>query len=89
MDEATVLSRMKAHFEHNCPPEVLERFAATPVTELLTESIDVIEFIVYLEDELGSRIDANQVGPALANMTFGELAAELCRRLNDEQQAKP
>jgi acyl carrier protein len=89
MDQSTVLNQMKAFFVDKCEPEVLERFADTPATELLEESIDVVEFIVYLEDELGSRIDANKVGPALANMTFAQLAAEVYRQLNDERQANP
>jgi acyl carrier protein len=82
VDQQTILQKMKAHFEHDAAPDVLERFADTPATELLTESIDVVEFIVYLEDELGTRLDANQVGPALTNMTFGQLAAEVAKHVN-------
>jgi acyl carrier protein len=89
MDQSTVLNQMKTFFVDKCEPEVLERFADTPATELLEESIDVVEFIVYLEDELGSRIDANKVGPALANMTFSQLAAEVYRQLSGERQTNP
>jgi acyl carrier protein len=78
---------MKTFFEDKAEPEILARFAETPSTELLEESIDVVEFIVYLEDELHIKIDANKLGPAVANMTFGELAAELCRLQSDKQSA--
>ena len=83
MTQAEVLERMKAHFEGTCPPEMLEGFADKKATELLTESIDVVEFLMYLEDQLGPKVDASQAGPAMANMTFGELAAELSRKLNE------
>jgi acyl carrier protein len=87
VDQTTALNQMKTFFEDKTEPEVLQRFAETPSTELLEESIDVVEFIVYLEDELKIKIDSNKLGPAVANMTFGELAAELCRQEGDKQPA--
>ena len=85
MDQATALAKMKAFFVDNNPPESLERFEDVKATDLLTESIDVIEFLMYLEDELRAKIDANQIGPALANMTFGDLATKLCRVLSEQE----
>jgi hypothetical protein len=82
MDQAEVVQVMRAHFEGGTyEPAELEGFADKKATELLTESIDVVEFLMYLEDHLGPGVDASKVGPAMANMTFGELAAELSRRL--------
>jgi acyl carrier protein len=88
VDQATVLEKMKTFFADRYEPEALEGFADKPAKDLLEESIDVVEMIVYLEDELGSRIDTNRIGPALANMTFGQLAAELARLLNEGSHAK-
>ncbi|HEX6963131.1 MAG TPA: hypothetical protein VF175_14775 [Lacipirellula sp.] len=85
MTREEVLERMKAHFEGTYEPAELEGFADKKATELLTESIDVVEFLMYLEDQLGPGVDASQVGPAMANMTFGELADELARRLNENR----
>lgn len=82
MDRDAVLSTMKAHFDGSVPPEKLDNFAGTRAVDMFEESIDVINFLFYLEDELGPQIDASQVGPAMANMTFGELATELHRILN-------
>jgi hypothetical protein len=87
VDQATVLNTMKANFEGTVPPEKLDNFANIKATELFEESIDVVNFLFYLEDELGPKIDASRVGPAMANMTFGELASELCRVLNEEPGA--
>jgi hypothetical protein len=88
MDQSTVLSRMKAYFEGSAPRETLDRFGEVKATELFQESIDVLNFLFYLEDEFGPKIDATQVGPAMANKTFAELSAELTRVLNDEPRAK-
>jgi hypothetical protein len=86
VDQATVLDKMKAFFDGNYSPEELEGFVDKRATELLEESIEVVEFLMYLEDSLGSRVDATQAGPAMANMTFGELAEKLCRMLDDEEK---
>ena len=88
MDQATVLSIMKANFEDSASPEKLENFANVKATEMFEESIDVINFLFYLEDELGPKIDASQIGPAMANMTFGQLATELCQVLNAQQSGE-
>jgi acyl carrier protein len=88
VDQATVLATMKANFEGSVPPEKLENFAGVKAIDLFEESIDVVNFLFYLEDELGPKIDASRVGPAMANMTFGELANELCRVLNQEAETK-
>lgn len=89
MDQATVLNVMKANFEGSLPPEKLARFAETKAADLFEESIDVVNFLFYLEDELGPKIDASQVGPALANKTFGELAADLARALSEDAPDHP
>jgi acyl carrier protein len=80
---------MKTFFVENHPAESLERFEEVKPTDLLSESIDVIEFLMYLEDELRAKIDANQIGPALANMTFGDLATKLCGVINEQEPGRP
>ena len=87
MDQPTVLRTMKAHFEETHPPEKLENFASVKAMELFDESIDVVNFLFYLEDELGSRVDISQIGPAMANMTFGELATKLASVLDDQSSS--
>lgn len=85
MDQPTVLSRMKAHFDGQAPADQLARFADVKAMEMFEESIDVVNFLFYLEDELGPKIDASRIGPAMANMTFGELAGKLSELINDEK----
>jgi acyl carrier protein len=80
-----VLQTMRAHFEGNVPEEQLSRFAETKAVDMFEESIDVINFLFYLEDELGPKIDASKIGPAMSNMTFGELAAKLHQLLQADR----
>jgi hypothetical protein len=85
VDRDAVLAIMKANFEGTVPPEKLHDFAETKAVNLFEESIDVINFLFYLEDELGPKIDASQIGPAMANMTFGELATKLHNVLEQDK----
>jgi acyl carrier protein len=80
VDQAVVLNEMKQFFEDREDADTLKDFSQLPAKQLLQESIDVVELIVHLEDKLNIRINSNEFGPAMANMTFGELAAELCRQ---------
>lgn len=84
MDRDAILATMKANFTAAEAPGTIEEFASTKAVDLFQESIDVINFLFYLEDELGPKIDASQLGPAMANMTFGELADELNRVLEPQ-----
>jgi acyl carrier protein len=76
-----ILSLMKSFFEGKQPPEILEGFAEQKPVTLLKESLDVVDFVVYLEEELGREIDMQQVGAALASLTFGELAEQVSAML--------
>lgn len=82
MDQATVLERMKAYFAQEDPRRDLDGFAETKAIELFEESIDVVDFLFYLEEELGPKIDASRIGPAMAQMTFGDLATKLAEVIN-------
>lgn len=78
MEPSALLELMKGYFvEKKYPEAVIENFPALHPRELLKESLDVVEFLVYLEEELGREIDTNDLGEALQNKNFGELAAEV------------
>jgi acyl carrier protein len=85
MDRDQILSLMKAYFEKDLPPERLAQFATTPATELLEDSVDVMTFVLHLDDELHTEIKLDQVGPRLTAMTFQELAEELCRMVSEKR----
>jgi acyl carrier protein len=81
VDTEAVLERMRAYFATKQPPEVLATFGDLSPKTLLPDSLDVVDFILYLEEGLGCEIDVNETGEAMVNKTFRELAAELSRRL--------
>ena len=81
MQPEEVLSLMKGYFTGKQPPEVLETFGEQSPRALFQESIDLIDFIVYLEEELGRDININELGEALLNRNFRDLSAEVSRML--------
>lgn len=80
MEPSAVLTLMRAYFEGKEPPELLASFAEQSPRALLKESLDVVDFVVYLEEEIGREIAIQQVGEALMTMNFGQLAEEVARR---------
>ena len=81
MDSDAVLEQMRAYFEGKQPADVLASFSRQSPKALLTESLDVVDFILHLEETLGCEIDINILGEALVNKNFGELSVELSRIL--------
>ncbi len=84
MDADQILALMKEYFREKQPPEVLAGFAEQTPRDLLKESLDVVDFLVYLEEELDRDIDVNQLGEALLYKNFGDLAGEVARMLDEE-----
>ena len=83
MNPTEILELMKAYFAGKQPAEVLDAFAEQSPKALLKESLDVVDFVVYLEEELGRDIDINALGEALLNKNFGDLAAAVAQMLAD------
>jgi acyl carrier protein len=81
MDRDAVLDKMRAYFERKQPPDVLATFGTQAPKALLPDSLDVVDFILYIEEATGCEIDINEVGESLMNKNFGELAEEVSRRL--------
>lgn len=81
MDTPQLMDLMRAYFAGRQPEEVLASLETRYPEDLLKESLEVVEFAVYLEEELGTEVDINGLGQALAGKTFGELALEVPRFL--------
>jgi acyl carrier protein len=79
---------MRAYIAEEQSAEQLTHFADRPVREFLEDSVDVVTFVMHLEEELGVNIQLAGVGPALVHMTFKELAAELCTASPAKVRAK-
>ena len=83
MQPNEILETMKAYFAGKQPAEVMDSFSEQSPRALLQESLDVVDFVVYLEEELGREIDINQLGEAILNKNFGELSHEVSRLLSE------
>lgn len=81
MQPTEILETMKTYFAGKQPAEVLATFAEQSPRALLEESLDVVDFVVYLEEELERDIDFNQLGDAIVNKNFGDLSVEVARLL--------
>lgn len=79
MTASDALDTMKRFFtaQGQTPPEDFEQ---QKPSEILTESLDVVDFVVFLEEELQVQLDLQKVGESLMGATFGELASELALR---------
>ena len=73
----TVLAAMKefitAHFP-TVPPDRIESLCAG---EVIRQSLELVEFVLHLEERLGIEVNINQLGENLIVEDFGALADEL------------
>jgi acyl carrier protein len=74
-----VLDIMKAYLADDQPNKPLDDFPQRLPSEFLEDSVDVLTFVLHLEEELDVDIPLAKVGPSLSQTTFQELAVELCR----------
>ena len=85
MDADKIMALMQRFFSEKKSLGSVENLRAQPVTSLLSDSLDVVDFLMFLEDELQlkTEIDLTQFGPSLMNRNFGELAGEIARWLGE------
>ena len=81
MDPDALLHTMRSYFEDKQPPEVMQAFGEQSPRSLLKESLDLVEFVVYLEEELGREIDIDSLAEVLMNKNFRELSSEVSRMM--------
>ena len=85
MDAEKIMALMRKFFSEKKSVESVENLQSQPVTALLSDSLDVVDFLMFLEDELQlkTEIDLTQFGPSLMNRNFGELAGEIAKWLGE------
>jgi acyl carrier protein len=76
MEQEQILGVMKAFFEELHEPAELQNFAAIRAADLIEDSLDAVEFIMYLEDKTGRDIPTAQAA-GFTGLTFEELARRL------------
>ena len=75
-----ILELMRKYFEKEMPKADLSNFSETPASAILVQSIDTVEFLIFLETELDleeDALDLEKFGPQLARKSFDEIAGVL------------
>lgn len=82
MDKADVLRTIETYLKENGLAGGVAEPRKVPVAHLLNSSLDVLEFVMHLEEALGleKEIDLDELGPRLArDLTVEQLADEIVR----------
>ena len=84
MDREEILSFARSWVESNRSTKDSDDLAREKVTDIITQSADVVEFTLDLEEALGMHdhgLDLEALAPKLATLTFAELADEIVKLL--------
>ena len=77
VDRKAVLDAIGEFFAENFPNVPREKIESLKASEVIQQSLDLVEFVLHLEEKLGIEININTLGEKLVTKTFGELADEL------------
>lgn len=91
MDEPGILNLMQTYIHKHMRQAVIQGpLAQTSVTSVFQASIDIVDFILYMEEELAvdEQFNLERLGPKLARpeMTFGDLAVEIRQYLQKNNE---
>ena len=77
IERKAVLEAMREFFAENFPNVPRDNIETLRASDVIQQSLDLVEFVLHLEEKLGLEIDINKLGEKLITKTFGELADEL------------
>jgi acyl carrier protein len=77
VDRKAVLEAMAEFFAENFPNVPKEKMEEMKASDVIQQSLDLVEFVLHLEEKLGIEININTLGEKLITRTFGELADDL------------
>lgn len=83
MTQGAIMTYMLEYLQKANPSMTAESLAEQNVTSVLTDSLDVVEFMMYMEDRLGvdTQFDLTPLRARIVNCNFRELAGEILRLL--------
>lgn len=82
MNQEEILSWARSWVESNKLSKDAGDLAREKVSDIITQSTDVVEFTLDLEDALGmddTGFDLEELAPKFATLTFAELADEIVK----------
>ena len=77
VDRKAVLDAMGECFAENFPNIPRDNIEGMKASDVIQQSLDLVEFVLHLEEKLGLEININTLGEKLITETFGELADDL------------
>jgi acyl carrier protein len=77
IDRKQVLSAMGEYFVENFPEVPRDNFEEMKASDVIKQSLDLVEFVLHLEERLGIEININTLGEKLITKSLGELADDL------------
>ena len=77
IERKAVLEAIAEFFAENFPNVPRDNIEDMKASDVIQQSLDLVEFVLHLEEKLGLEININTLGEKLITKTFGELADDL------------
>jgi acyl carrier protein len=77
IERKAVLEAIAEFFAENFPSVPRENIESMKASDVIQQSLDLVEFVLHLEEKLGLEININTLGEQLITKTIGELADDL------------
>ena len=77
IERKAVLEAISTIFAENLPNVPRGNIEDMKASDVIQQSLDLVEFVLHLEEKLGLEININTLGEKLITKTFGELADDL------------
>ena len=82
IDRKQVLATMAEYFAENFSSIPQDNFEGMKVSDAIKQSLELVEFVLHLEERLGLEVNINTLGEKLITKTLGELADDLVEIAN-------
>ena len=79
IDRQAVLNAIRQFVTDHFPTVPVDHLETLRAGDVIQQSLELVELVLHLEDELGIEININELGENLIVQNFGELADELVR----------
>jgi acyl carrier protein len=79
IDRQTVLDAIRQFVTEHFPTVPVGQLETLRAGDVIQQSLELVELVLTLEEELGIEININELGENLILQNFGELADELVR----------
>ena len=76
IERKAVLEAIAEFFAENFPNVPRDNIEGMKASDVIQQSLDLVEFVLHLEEKLGLEININTLGEKLITKTFGELAED-------------